>query len=40
PYRDPLSVEKALNEIMKNKKTQFDPNLADAFVQMIMSRSA
>jgi len=40
PYRDPLSVEKALNEIMKNKETQFDPNLADAFVQMIMSRSA
>jgi len=40
PYRDPLSVEEALNEIMENKGTQFDPNLADVFVQMIMTRSA
>ena len=40
PYRDPLSVEEALNEIIENKGTQFDPNLADVFVQMIMTRSA
>lgn len=35
PYRKPLSVEQALLEIKKNAGTQFDPCIADAFVDMI-----
>ena len=40
PYRAPLSVEEALKEISENGGTQFDPNLARIFVQMIMIHSA
>jgi len=34
-YRTALSVEAASEEIRKNAGTQFDPNLADAFLQML-----
>ncbi len=35
PYRKALSIEEAKNELIKNKGTQFDPDLADAFVRIL-----
>jgi putative two-component system response regulator len=37
PYASPWSVERALDEIRAKRGTQFDPDLADAFLQMIVS---
>ncbi len=34
PYRKGLSLEKAYEEILKGKGTQFDPTLVDVFLQM------
>lgn len=35
PYRAPLSVAKALQEIQSNAGTQFDPQLAAVFIEII-----
>lgn len=35
PYRKGLSAERAIEEIMKGRGAQFDPDLAVAFVQRI-----
>jgi len=35
PYRKGLSLEQAVYELDKNKGKQFDPNLVDAFLNMI-----
>lgn len=34
-YKEPLSVEYAMGELEKNKGTQFDPKVADAFIELI-----
>ena len=36
PYRKALSVEESLKEIERCKNTQFDPELADLFISMIL----
>ncbi len=35
PYRKALSIEEAKAELIKNKGTQFDPDLAEAFVRIL-----
>ncbi|KAF2955207.1 HD-GYP domain-containing protein [Marinitoga sp. 38H-ov] len=35
PYRDALSVEEAINELINNKGKQFDPILTDEFIKFI-----
>lgn len=35
PYKKPLSLEQAINELRINKGTQFDPKLADIFIEVI-----
>ena len=35
PYRQALSTEAAITEIMRFRGTQFDPELADAFAKMV-----
>lgn len=35
PYKKPLSLEEAVNELRANKGTQFDPNLTDIFIEVI-----
>jgi diguanylate cyclase (GGDEF)-like protein len=39
PYRKGLSIEYALNEIGKGSETQFDPQIAKAFVQLMKDSS-
>jgi HD-GYP domain-containing protein (c-di-GMP phosphodiesterase class II) len=39
PYRKGLTLEMAVEEILRGRGTQFDPELAEAFVAMI-ERSA
>ena len=34
-YRDELSLDFAKNEILKNKGTQFDPEIADVFIKIL-----
>lgn len=34
-YKEPLSVEYAMGELEKNKGTQFDPKVAEAFIELI-----
>ena len=34
-YRDPLSFEKAVDEIMENRGTQFSPEVVDAFLKIV-----
>ncbi len=35
PYRKALSVERALDELVRNKGTQFDPRIVDEFVRIV-----
>jgi response regulator RpfG family c-di-GMP phosphodiesterase len=35
PYRPALSVEEAVEELVKNKNTQFDPDIVEAFIKII-----
>lgn len=35
PYKNPLPVEYAVEELRKNRGTQFDPELADVFIRMV-----
>ena len=35
PYRQALTTEEALEEILRFKETQFEPGLADAFAEMV-----
>lgn len=34
-YKKPLSIEYAIGELERNKGTQFDPDVADAFIELI-----
>lgn len=36
PYRNSLSLEEAVEEIKKNAKTQFDPDIARTFVEKVL----
>jgi len=36
PYKKPLSKEEAVEEIKKNAKTQFDPDIARTFVEKVL----
>ena len=38
-YRDSLSIETVIEEIEKNKGTQFDPKVADAFLDILKNNS-
>lgn len=38
PYKDTLSHEQAIEELIKNKGTQFDPEVVDAFVEMLKEK--
>ena len=35
PYREALSQEDALEELMRNSGTQFDPDVVSAFLKMV-----
>ena len=35
PYRMALPIEKAVEELIKNKNTQFDPDIVEAFIKII-----
>ena len=35
PYHPALTIEKAVEELVKNKNTQFDPDVVDAFIKII-----
>ena len=37
-YRDSLSIDKVISEFEKNKGTQFDPEIAKAFLNIIESK--
>ncbi len=37
PYREPMTRDDALEEIMRNSGTQFDPDVATAFLKMVRS---
>ena len=34
-YREPLSIQEAINEIKKNSSIQFDPKVVEAFLKII-----
>lgn len=34
-YRDPMPLDKAREELVKNKSTQFDPKLTDCFIRIL-----
>ncbi|XFA98577.1 diguanylate cyclase [Candidatus Izemoplasma sp. B36] len=38
-YRKAMSIEEALEEIARNRGTQFDPNLSDIFINLIKEES-
>lgn len=38
PYRQALDKEKAMQELMDNKETQFDPELVDLFIEKVLNR--
>ncbi|HCP15682.1 MAG TPA: hypothetical protein DIT32_08040 [Peptococcaceae bacterium] len=38
-YRRPISKEEAIAEIRRNKGTQFDPKLAEAFIKKVLNGS-
>ncbi len=40
PYRNGLSEEEAIAEIMRNRGTQFDPDVVDALLRALQSRKA
>jgi len=35
PYRNAMPIEKAVEELIKNKNTQFDPDVVDALIKII-----
>lgn len=39
PYREPVTISEALNELRRCRGTQFDPPIVDAFCTLIESRS-
>ncbi len=39
PYREPVTVTEALNELRRCRGTQFDPPIVDAFCTLIQSRT-
>ena len=39
PYKEAMSVEYAVSELEKNKGTQFDPEMADAFIALVREDS-
>jgi len=38
PYREALSSEEAIDEILQFRGTQFSPELADAFAEMVREK--
>jgi HD-GYP domain-containing protein (c-di-GMP phosphodiesterase class II) len=38
PYREPLSVEDALAELRRSAGSQFDPDLVEQFVEIVLQR--
>ena len=36
PYRKPMTKEEAIEEIRKNKGIQFDPALAELFIEKVL----
>ncbi len=38
PYRESLSREEAIDEIRQGAGTQFDPELAERFIEMLVQR--
>jgi HD-GYP domain-containing protein (c-di-GMP phosphodiesterase class II) len=39
PYREPVTISEALNELRRCRGSQFDPPIVDAFCALIESRS-
>ncbi len=39
PYKDPISSDEALEEILKNSGTQFDPHLVEVFIKRVMKKT-
>jgi len=37
PYKDALSEEEAINELLKNSGTQFDPDIVEVFVEKVLN---
>jgi HD-GYP domain-containing protein (c-di-GMP phosphodiesterase class II) len=35
PYRAAMPKEKAIEELVNNKNTQFDPDIVDAYVKIL-----
>ncbi|PKM53146.1 MAG: two-component system response regulator, partial [Firmicutes bacterium HGW-Firmicutes-5] len=35
PYKEPMTAEAAIQEIVNGKATQFDPEIADIFLQIM-----
>jgi polar amino acid transport system substrate-binding protein len=39
PYRRPLTVEEAINELRRCKGSQFDPGLVDPFIEEVIMKN-
>lgn len=37
-YRDPMSKKEVINEFLENKGTQFDPNIVDTFISVVIPK--
>ena len=39
PYKEPLSAEAAVQEIINGKGTQFDPEITDIFLRLLLENN-